>query len=182
MILKPSSELMISNSLTAFGLASPAETRGPSRPPSSSRLSRPLRSPLPLHTARRAESPRLGPRRAESPRVGVGHLDQGPRVSHLPKRPESPRVATKAESNRSTINSSLMSRRAESPRVPPSPPRFSSSSSSSRQPWLYSTSSSQSSSGSPSETSSSEGSVRSCRPARPPGYPSILPRHRPTIL
>merc|ERR1719220_2782872 len=158
---------------------SPAESRGPSRPPSSSRLSRPLRSPLPLHTARRAESPRLGPRRAESPRVG--HLDS-PRVSHLPKRPESPRVATKAESNRATINSSLMSRRAESPRVPSSPPRFSSSSSSSRQPWLYSTSSSQSSSGSPSDTSSTEGSVRSCRPTRPPGYPSILPRHRPTIL
>merc|ERR1719150_733377 len=137
---------------------SPAESRGPSRPPSSSRLSRPLRSPLPLHTARRAESPRLGPRRAESPRVV------------LPKRPESPRVSTKAES-RAAANPTLMSRRAESPRVPPSPPRFSSTG---RQQWLYSTQSGSSG----SSDGSTEGSIRSCRPARPPGYPTILPRHR----
>merc|ERR1719397_2470156 len=144
---------------------SPADPRGPSRPPSSPRLSRPLRSPLPLHTARRAESPRLGPRRAESPRVG------------LPKRPESPRVANKAESNRA--NPTLMSRRAESPRVPPSPPRFSSaanSGSTGRQPWLYSSSTQSGSNSSSEASSSSEGSIRCCRPARPPGYPSILPR------
>jgi len=149
---------------------SPADPRGPSRPPSSSRLSRPLRSPLPLplHTARRAESPRLGPRRAESPRVG------------LPKRPESPRVANKAESAGTRVNPTLMSRRAESPRVPPSPPsRFSANTTGStlgRQPWLYSSSTQSGSGSGSSEASSTEGSIRCCRPARPPGFPSILPR------
>ena len=127
----------------------------------------PFCSPLPLHTARRAESPRLGPRRAESPRVG------------LPKRPESPRVANKSESaagNRA--NPTLMSRRAESPRVPPSPPRFSANTTGStgRQPWLYSSSTQSGSGSGSSEASSTEGSIRCCRPARPPGYPSILPR------
>jgi len=165
--LRPKSLGSTSNRSTSSGddsqsFISPVDPRGPSRPPSSSRLSRPLRSPLPLHTARRAESPRLGPRRAESPRVV------------LPKRPESPRVAAKAES-RAAANPTLMSRRAESPRVPPSPPRFSSTG---RQQWLYSAQSGSSG----SSDGSTEGSIRSCRPARPPGYPTILPRHRPTIL
>ena len=129
-------------------LPSPAELRAPSRPPSStSRISRPLRSPLPLHTARRAESPRLPPpRRPESPRL-------------VSRRPESPRVTSPR-----VTSPRVTSPRVTSPRVPAAGRHPAST----RQAWLYSTSSSGS-------EASTEGSTR-CRPTRPGAYPTILPR------